>query len=61
MGYMRYKAGYHFLSDCVVSSIVGGMTGILIPALHKNKNFEKLSLSPGMINGNAAMNITFHF
>jgi membrane-associated phospholipid phosphatase len=61
MGYMRYKAGYHFLSDCVVSGIIGASTGILIPVLHKNKNFQKLSLIPGMINGNAGIELTYHF
>ncbi len=36
MGYMRMRAGYHFLSDCVVSGAIGAATGILIPSLHKN-------------------------
>lgn len=46
MGYMRYKAGYHFLSDCVVSGIIGTATGILIPQFHKNKNLKNISLTP---------------
>ncbi len=61
MGYMRYKAGYHFVSDCVLSSIIGASTGLLIPALHKNKNLKNLSIVPNMIYGNARMNITYHF
>jgi membrane-associated phospholipid phosphatase len=61
MGYMRYKAGYHFLSDCVVAGIIGASTGILIPALHKNKNFRKMSLVPGMIDGTTGMCLTYRF
>lgn len=60
MGYMRYKAGYHFLSDCVLSGAVGAATGILVPALHKNKNFKNVSLSPTMINGTAGVLFTCH-
>ncbi len=61
MGYLRYRAGYHFLSDCVLSSIIGGATGILIPELHKNKNFQKISIVPEMINGDTGMRLTYHF
>lgn len=61
MGYLRYQAGYHFLSDCVLSSLIGGATGILIPELHKNKNFQKISMVPEMINGNTGMRLTYHF
>lgn len=46
MGYMRYKAGYHFLSDCVLSGIIGTATGILIPQFHKNKSLKNISLTP---------------
>lgn len=45
MGYLRYKAGYHFLSDCVLSGLIGGATGILIPHFHKNKN-KSYSIAP---------------
>ncbi len=61
MGYMRYKAGYHFLSDCLLSGIIGSATGIVIPALHKNKNFKNISLVPAMINGNTGMCMAYHF
>lgn len=61
MGYMRYKAGYHFLSDCIVSGIIGGSTGILIPALHKNRNLQKISLVPAIINGDAGISFAYHF
>jgi len=61
MGYMRYKAGYHFFSDCVLSGIVGASTGILIPVLHKNKNFQKMSILPVMISGSSGISLTYHF
>lgn len=61
MGYMRIQAGYHFLSDCVLSGAIGAATGILIPTLHKNKNFEKITMGPEMINGNTGMHLTYHF
>ena len=46
MGYLRYQAGYHFLSDCILSGAVGMAAGILIPELHKNKDLKNVSLSP---------------
>ncbi|KAA9034532.1 phosphatase PAP2 family protein [Ginsengibacter hankyongi] len=61
MAYMRMQAGYHFFSDCVLSAAIGTATGILIPSLHKNKNFEKISMAPEMINGNAGMHLTYRF
>lgn len=61
MGYMRMKAGYHFLSDCVVSGVIGAATGILIPSLHKSKNLKNMSLTPTMINENAGMLLTYRF
>jgi hypothetical protein len=39
VGYMRYKAGMHFLSDNILGYIIGAGTGILVPKWHKNKNF----------------------
>jgi membrane-associated phospholipid phosphatase len=60
MGYLRDRAGYHFLSDCLISGIIGGATGILIPALHRNKNSQKLGVAPTMVNGNAGMCMTYH-
>lgn len=52
MSYMRIRSGYHFLSDCVVSGIIGTATGILIPQFHKNKSLTHLSLTP-YYNGDA--------
>ncbi len=61
MGYMRYKAGYHFLSDCVLSSIIGAATGILVPELHKNKKFKNISMFPEMGEGYKGMSVVYHF
>lgn len=61
MGYMRMQAGYHFLSDCLLSGAIGAATGILIPLLHKNKNLDKLTIAPEMINSNAGMHLTYYF
>jgi membrane-associated phospholipid phosphatase len=46
MGYLRYRAGYHFLSDCALSSVIGAATGILVPEFHKKKTLKNISLSP---------------
>jgi membrane-associated phospholipid phosphatase len=34
-GYLRMRAGKHFLSDVVVGYLVGAAVGMIIPALHK--------------------------
>ncbi|MEZ4987654.1 MAG: phosphatase PAP2 family protein, partial [Saprospiraceae bacterium] len=36
-GYMRMRAGKHYLSDVVSGYVVGAATGILIPRLHKRR------------------------
>ncbi|HYF31431.1 MAG TPA: phosphatase PAP2 family protein [Chitinophagaceae bacterium] len=43
--YLRYKAGKHFPSDLVAGSILGPLTGILVPHFHKNKQFKDANLS----------------
>lgn len=42
VGYMRIKAGKHFLTDNLIGYAVGAASGILIPELHKkaNKNLQ---------------------
>jgi membrane-associated phospholipid phosphatase len=61
MTYMRMRSGYHFLSDCVLSGVIGTATGLLIPSLHKNKNFGKITVSPEMINGTAGIHLAYRF
>jgi len=61
MSYMRVKSGYHFLSDCVLSGVIGAATGILVPYFHKCSKFKNITLMPDIINGNTAMRLTYHF
>ncbi len=49
VGYMRLKAGQHFLSDNLIGYGVGAAAGILIPQLHKTGAAEKLSIAPAVI------------
>ena len=48
VGYYRYKALRHFPSDILIGTIIGAVTGILVPSLHKIKfgNKQNLSLTP---------------
>jgi membrane-associated phospholipid phosphatase len=46
VGYLRYKAGMHFLSDNLIGYAVGAGVGILVPELHKNKKLQKVSFVP---------------
>ncbi|WP_207492533.1 phosphatase PAP2 family protein [Aridibaculum aurantiacum] len=53
VGYMRHKAGMHFLSDNIIGYAVGAATGILVPHFHKVK-VKNLSVTPqagGRYNG----------
>lgn len=52
VGYMRLKAGQHFLSDNLIGYGVGAAVGILVPQLHKKKSSltQNLSITP-MVDG----------
>ena len=39
-GLMRYRGGQHFLSDILLGTTLGTLTGILVPQFHKNKNVD---------------------
>jgi membrane-associated phospholipid phosphatase len=39
-GCMRYLGGQHFLSDILIGTTLGTLSGILIPHIHKNKTAE---------------------
>ncbi len=43
--YLRYRGGEHFLSDIAIGTVVGVLTGILVPHIHKNKNITNRRLS----------------
>ena len=46
VGYLRLKAGKHFLSDNLLGYAVGAGAGILVPQLHKKSNRYNVSLVP---------------
>lgn len=47
VGYLRLKAGKHFLSDNLIGYAVGAASGILIPELHKKEN-KNLQIYPAV-------------
>lgn len=46
VGYLRYKAGMHFLSDNILGYAIGMGCGILVPQLHKSAALKNLSIVP---------------
>jgi membrane-associated phospholipid phosphatase len=46
-GYCRFEAGQHFPTDILIGAIVGPLSGLLVPHLHKVKDKEpRLSMIP---------------
>lgn len=46
VGYLRLRAGKHFLSDNLLGYTIGAAAGILVPQLHKKSNKRDISLIP---------------
>ena len=46
VGYLRLRAGQHFLSDNLLGYALGAGVGILVPQLHKKGSTSNFSLSP---------------
>lgn len=46
VGYLRYKAGMHFLSDNLIGYALGAGAGILIPQWHKSRKAQNVSIVP---------------
>lgn len=46
VGYLRLRAGKHFLSDNIIGYTLGASVGILVPHLHKKVNNSGFSLVP---------------
>ena len=46
VGYMRLRAGRHFLTDNLLGYGIGAGVGILVPHLHKKTNNSGLSMTP---------------
>lgn len=59
--YYRYEAGQHFLSDCIIGYGIGAASGILVPALHKNKNFDRVTIAPAIWQNAKGINIAYNF
>ena len=49
VGYLRLRAGKHFLTDNIIGYTLGAGIGILVPHLHKKNNTTGLSISPAII------------
>lgn len=61
MGYLRIQSGYHFLSDCILSGIIGAVTGIVVPQMHKKKDFKNVSLTPFYQNNAKGFSLVYRF
>lgn len=44
--YWRNRAGEHFFSDILVGNLIGSVSGMLIPLLHRGTRFHKVSVLP---------------
>ena len=38
--YLRHRGGKHFPSDLLVGTAIGTLSGLMVPRLHKNKNYS---------------------
>ncbi len=61
VGYLRYKAGMHFLSDNILGYVLGASAGILIPEWHKTKLSKKVTIVPEVGNGYKGMAVSYKF
>ena len=61
VGYLRYKAGMHFLSDNLLGYALGAGAGILIPQWHKTKKLQNMSFVPQFGNGYKGIAYTYTF
>jgi len=61
VGYLRLKAGKHFLSDNILGYFVGASVGILVPQLHKKTNNTNVSIFPVSAPGYNGAALTYTF
>lgn len=59
VGYLRYKAGMHFLSDNILGYAVGFGAGILVPKFHKIKGMRNVGFSPAVGTGSKGLAVTY--
>lgn len=59
VGYMRYKAGMHFLSDNLLGYAVGAGAGILVPQLHKIKGMKNVTIAPAVGIGSKGLAVSY--
>jgi membrane-associated phospholipid phosphatase len=61
MAYLRLEAGKHFTSDIVTGMAVGTACGLLVPALHKNKDMStrRTSFYPALLNNGAGLTMIY--
>jgi membrane-associated phospholipid phosphatase len=39
-GYLRYRAGKHYLTDIIAGAAMGSLTGYMVPAIHRTKEWK---------------------
>ncbi|MXV15255.1 phosphatase PAP2 family protein [Hufsiella ginkgonis] len=61
VGYLRLKAGMHFLSDNLLGYAVGAGVGVLVPQLHKKTSANSLSVVPVFTPGYQTVAATYTF
>lgn len=61
VGYLRFKAGQHFLSDNLLGYAIGASAGILIPQLHKNYGTKNVTILPNAGDGYQGLTVLYKF
>lgn len=60
-GYYRIQAGKHFPTDALVGLVVGGATGVLVPAWHKRHRHSGLSVLPTTVPGGVGLHMALQW
>lgn len=60
-GLMRYRGGQHFLSDIALGTVVGVLSGLLVPHIHKNQDLleRRLTFNASYLGDHAQFGITY--